>query len=116
MTFLYFTVVPYDTTVYQLITLQITLATQTTHNPALLSTVTREHDFELRYRFCARICQRVAAQFFVFFTQTVTVYSAERTFSKLKLINSFLYSSVAQTRLDSLALISTENEAARQLD
>ena len=44
------------------------------------------------------------------------VSSAERSFSKLKLIKSYLRSSIAQDRLDSLALISIENEAARQLD
>ena len=35
---------------------------------------------------------------------------------KLKLIKSYLRSSIAQDRLDSLALMSIENEAARQLD
>ena len=49
-------------------------------------------------------------------TLPITVSSAERSFSKLKLIKSYLRSSIAQDRLDSLALISIENEAARQLD
>ena len=40
----------------------------------------------------------------------------ERSFSKLKLIKSYLRSSIVQDRLDSLALISIENKAARQLD
>lgn len=52
----------------------------------------------------------------LFCTLPVTVASAERSFSKLKLIKSYLRSSIAQERLDSLALISIENEAARQLD
>jgi len=52
----------------------------------------------------------------LFCTLPVTVPSAERSFSKLKLIKSYLRSSIAQDRLDSLALISIENEAARQLD
>ena len=52
----------------------------------------------------------------LFCTLPVTVSSAERSFSKLKLIKSYLRSSIAQDRLDSLALISIENEAARQLD
>ena len=50
------------------------------------------------------------------FTLPVTVSTAERSFSKLKLIKSYLRSSIAQDRLDSLALISIENKAARQLD
>ena len=52
----------------------------------------------------------------LFCTLPVTVSSAERSFSKLKLIKSYLRSSIAQDRLDSLALISIQNEAARQLD
>ena len=52
----------------------------------------------------------------LFCTLPVTVASAERSFSKLKLIKSYLRSSIAQERLDSLALISIENEAARELD
>ena len=41
--------------------------------------------------------------------------SAERSFSKLKLIKSYLRLTLAENRLDSLALISTQNEAAAQL-
>ena len=52
----------------------------------------------------------------LFCTLPVTVSSAARIFSKLKLITSYLRSSIAQDHLDSLALISIENEAARQLD
>jgi len=49
----------------------------------------------------------------LFCTLPVTVFTAERSFSKLKLIKSYLRSSIAQDRLDSLALISIENKAAR---
>ena len=52
----------------------------------------------------------------LFCSLLVTLDSAERSFSKLKLIKTYLHSSIAQDRLDSLALISIENEAARQLD
>jgi len=52
----------------------------------------------------------------LFCTLPVTVSTAERSFSKLKLVKSYLRSSIAQDRLDSLALISIENKAARQLD
>ena len=47
----------------------------------------------------------------LFCTLPVTVFTAERSFSKLKLIKSYLRSSIAQDRLDSLALISIENKA-----
>ena len=52
----------------------------------------------------------------LFCTLPVTVSSAKRSFSKLKLVKSYLRSSIAQDRLNSLVLISIENEAARQLD
>ena len=51
----------------------------------------------------------------LFCSLPVTVSIAERSFSKLKLMKSYLRSSIAQDRLDSLALINIENEAARQL-
>jgi len=51
----------------------------------------------------------------LFCSLPVTVFTAERSFSKLKLIKSYfnLHSSIAQDRLDSLALISIENKGAR---
>ena len=52
----------------------------------------------------------------LFCTLPVTVSSAERSFSKLKLIKTYLRSSIAQDRLDALALISIENEEVRKLD
>ena len=52
----------------------------------------------------------------LFCTLPVTVAEAERSFSKLKLIKTYLRSTIAQERLDSLAIISIENEAARALD
>jgi len=52
----------------------------------------------------------------LFCTLPVTVSTAERSFSKLKLIKSYLRSSIAQDRLDSLALIRIKNKEARQLD
>ena len=45
----------------------------------------------------------------LFLTIPVTVVSAERFFSKLKIIKSYLRSSMAQERLDGLTLISIEN-------
>ena len=52
----------------------------------------------------------------LFCTFPVTDASAERSFSKLKHIKSYLRALIAQDRLDSLALISIENETARNFD
>lgn len=49
-------------------------------------------------------------------TLPVTVASAERSFSKLKLIKTYLRSSIAQDRLDALAIISIEIEQSRNLN
>jgi len=43
------------------------------------------------------------------------VASAERAFSKLKLIKTYLRSSISQERLDGLVLFAIENEGAKQL-
>ena len=47
---------------------------------------------------------------------TVPVATAERSFSKLKLIKNFLGSSISQERLSGLALLSIENKRAKNLD
>ena len=47
---------------------------------------------------------------------TVTVAAAERSFSKLKLIKTYLRSSMAQSRLSNLAIISIENGEAKAID
>ena len=52
----------------------------------------------------------------LFLTIPVTVASAERSFSKLKLIKSYLRSTMGQSRLSGLAILSIENDRARQLD
>ncbi|KAL8483136.1 hypothetical protein ACS0TY_025989 [Phlomoides rotata] len=46
----------------------------------------------------------------------VTVASAERNFSKLKLIKTFLRSTMSQDRLNGLAMLSIEKELAEQID
>ena len=46
----------------------------------------------------------------------VTVATAERSFSELKLIKNFLGSSMSRKRLNGLALVSIENERAKYLD
>lgn len=52
----------------------------------------------------------------VLLTIPVTVASAERSFSKLKLIKTYLRSTMAQGRLNSLAILSIENDIAKNLD
>ena len=47
---------------------------------------------------------------------SVTVSSAERSFSKLKIIKTYLRSTISHERLDGLALLAIENEAAKQLN
>src|SRR3954465_6462515 len=52
----------------------------------------------------------------VLLTIPVTVASAERSFSKLKLIKSYLRSTMSQERLNGLALLSIEREMVGRLD
>jgi hypothetical protein len=48
-------------------------------------------------------------------TLPVTVATAERSFSKLKIIKNYLRSTMAQERLNALAVISIEVEEAKAL-
>ena len=52
----------------------------------------------------------------LFLTIPVTVASAERSFSKLKLIKTYLRSKMSQDRLSHLATISIEHDEARSID
>ena len=52
----------------------------------------------------------------LFATIPVTVASAERSFSTLKLIKTYLRSSIPQDRFDGLSLLAIENEDAKQLN
>ena len=52
----------------------------------------------------------------VLLTIPVTVASAERSFSKLKLIKSYLRSTMSQERLNRLAMISIEKNVLETLD
>ena len=52
----------------------------------------------------------------IFCTLPVTVASAERSFSKLKLIKNFLRSTMTQERLNDLAILSIESELTRKID
>ena len=59
--------------------------------------------------------EEVTAACALFLTLPVTVASAERSFSKLKLIKSYLRSTMAQERLDGLSLLAIERDAAQKL-
>ena len=52
----------------------------------------------------------------MYMTVPVTFTTAERSFSKLKLIKNFLQSSMSQEKLRGLALLSIENERAKNFD
>lgn len=58
----------------------------------------------------------VCTALMLFLTLPVTVATAERSFSKLKLIKTYLRSSMGQERLSGLAILSIENTRARQLN
>ena len=49
-------------------------------------------------------------------TLRVTVASGERSFSKLKLIKTYLRTTMTQERLSSLAVLSIEQEIRKSLD
>uniref|UniRef100_A0A3B3XBU0 TTF-type domain-containing protein n=2 Tax=Poecilia mexicana TaxID=48701 RepID=A0A3B3XBU0_9TELE len=51
----------------------------------------------------------------IFLTMPLTVASAERSFSKLKLIKTYLRSNMSNDRLSQLAVISIENNVARSI-
>ena len=52
----------------------------------------------------------------LFVTLPVTVATAERSFSKLKLIKTYLRSKISQERLDNLAILSIESAEAKSID
>ena len=58
----------------------------------------------------------VCTAYMMYMTVLITVATAERSFSKLKLIKNFFRSSMSRKRLSGLALLSTENERAKSLD
>lgn len=66
---------------------------------------------ELRSSF-SNICTALR----IFLTIPVTVASAERSFSKLKLIKNYVRTSISQERLQGLAVLSIEAERARNIN
>ena len=80
----------------------------TSHSKELL-----EHIFE---RELQTLYPEVVTGLVLFSTLPVTVASAERSFSKLKLIKTYLRSTMSQDRLRHFALLSIEHEEAGKLD
>ena len=58
----------------------------------------------------------VCTAYMMHMTVSVTVATAERYFSRLKLIKNFFRSSISQKRLRGLALLLIENERGKNLD
>ena len=58
----------------------------------------------------------VCTAFLLFLTLPVTVASAKRSFSKLKLIKTYLRSTMSQTRLSDLATLSIESEKSTHIN
>ena len=52
----------------------------------------------------------------IFLTIPVTVASSERSFSKLKLIKTYIRSTMTQDRLTNMAILSIENDITTELD
>ena len=52
----------------------------------------------------------------ILLTIPISVASAEKSFSKLKLIKNYLRSTMSQERLNGLSMISIEHELAEKLD
>ncbi len=49
-------------------------------------------------------------------TMPVTIASCERSFSKLKIVESYLRSSIGQERLTNISIISIEKDVAKRLN
>ena len=58
----------------------------------------------------------ICMAYMMYMTVPITVATAERSLSKLKLIKNFLQSFMSQERLSALALLLIENERAKNLD
>ena len=58
----------------------------------------------------------VCTAYQLFLTLPITSAGAERSFSKLKLIKTYLRSTMSQTRLSSLAILSIESERVNQIN
>lgn len=68
------------------------------------------------YKILASNLPNVCTALILYLTLPVTSASAERSFSKLKLIKTYLRSTMSQSRLSGLATLSIEHELASKLD
>lgn len=71
-------------------------------------------DFIKRYEVCCY--PNILIAYRVMLTIPVSVASAERSFSKLKLIKSYMRSSMSEDRLNGLAMLSIERDMVGKLD
>ncbi|XP_025205083.1 uncharacterized protein LOC112601595 [Melanaphis sacchari] len=62
------------------------------------------------------ICPNLITAYRLFLSMPVTVASEERSFSKLKLIKTYLRSTMSQERLTNSAIFSIENEITKNID
>ena len=62
------------------------------------------------------VCPNITIALRIMLTMPVTVASAERSFSKLKLIKNYLRSTMSQERLTNLATISIEEAILDHID
>lgn len=69
------------------------------------------HDYKLKESY-----PNIEIAIRIFLSMPVTTASCERSFSKLKLIKTYLRSTMAQERLSSMAILSIETEIASKLD
>ena len=69
------------------------------------------HDYKLKESY-----PNIEIAIRIFLSKPVTTASCERSFSKLKLIKTYLRSTMAQERLSSMAILSIETEIASKLD
>ena len=97
--------------VEEIIFLKISLANLGDVQLSPLQLLNKLHDMRLESLF-----PNVCISLRIFCTLLVTVASAERSFSQLKRIKSYSRSTMAQERLQGLALLCIESELAKTID
>ncbi|CAD0206693.1 unnamed protein product [Chrysodeixis includens] len=93
----------------ELISLKSFLPDQNVATPAYVLNFIKDRNLQELY-------PNVWIAFRILLTIPVTVASGERSFSKLKLIKTYLRSTISQSRLTNLATLSIENEIAENMD
>ena len=82
-----------------------------TNPPSIQDMLTAIHEHGINHAY-----RHLAVMYVILGTIAVSSASAERSFSRLKLIKSYLRSTMSQERLSSLALISIESDLASNID